>query len=85
MNCARCGEQTADIICIDDEEDIGGFAGISGCLDNLKRSEKQVGAPLEEDLANWGHHFLPNTVPDTILQASAGDEVITFHTYMSAI
>ncbi|KAD2806103.1 hypothetical protein E3N88_39480 [Mikania micrantha] len=75
MNCTRCGEQTSDTICIDEEEDIGGFAGISGCVHNLKLSEKQVGAPLEEDLANWGHHFSPNTVPDTILQASAGDEV----------
>ncbi|KAK9054583.1 hypothetical protein SSX86_025662 [Deinandra increscens subsp. villosa] len=75
MNCTRCGEQTADILCSDEEEDIGGFAGISGCLHNSKRSEKQVGAPLEEDLANWGHHFSPNTVPDTIFQASAGDEV----------
>ncbi|KAF5757912.1 putative DNA helicase chromatin remodeling SNF2 family [Helianthus annuus] len=75
MNCTRCGEHTEDAICMDEEEDIGGFAGISGCLHNLKRSEKQVGAPLEEDLANWGHHFSPNTVPDTILQASAGDEV----------
>ncbi|KAI3777664.1 hypothetical protein L1987_47465 [Smallanthus sonchifolius] len=75
MNCTRCGEQTADMICLDEEEDIGGFAGISGCLHNLKRSEKQVGAPLEEDLVSWGHHFSPNTVPDTILQASAGNEV----------
>jgi len=30
---------------------------------------------LEEDLGSWGHHFLPNSVPDAILQASAGDEV----------
>ncbi|KAJ9537882.1 hypothetical protein OSB04_030615 [Centaurea solstitialis] len=61
--------------CQSDEEDIGGFARISGCLHNLKSSEKQVGTPLEEDLASWGHHSSPNTVPDTIFQASAGDEV----------
>lgn len=61
--------------CQSDEEDIGGFAGISGCLHNLRSSEKQVGTPLEEDLASWGHHSSPNTVPDTIFQASAGDEV----------
>lgn len=81
MNCTRCqnsGEQAVDI-CIDEEEeeeDIGGFAGISGCLHKLKISEKQVGTPLEEDLGSWGHHFSPNTVPDTIFQASAGNEVI---------
>ncbi|GKC58705.1 protein chromatin remodeling 25 [Tanacetum coccineum] len=81
MNCTRCeisGGQSADTS-IDEgsqsNEDVGGFAGISGCLHNLKRSEKQVGTPLEEDLASWGHHFSPNTVPDTIFQASAGDEV----------
>ncbi|TYK13976.1 protein CHROMATIN REMODELING 25 isoform X1 [Cucumis melo var. makuwa] len=55
--------------------DIGGFAQLAGCLDKLKKSEQQVGSPLEEDLANWGHHFDSTTVPDTILQASAGDEV----------
>ncbi|KAL2349569.1 hypothetical protein Fmac_003569 [Flemingia macrophylla] len=35
----------------------------------------QVGSPLEEDLGSWGHHFFPTSVPDGILQASAGDEV----------
>lgn len=35
----------------------------------------QVGTPLEEDLSNWGHHFFPTSVPDAILQASAGEEV----------
>ncbi|KAI3525411.1 hypothetical protein L1887_04185 [Cichorium endivia] len=91
MICTRCQksgeEEEADVKpnesmkdCVDegcqsDEEDIGGFAGISGCLHKLKRSEKQVGTPLEEDLGSWGHHSSPNTVPDTIFQASAGDEV----------
>ncbi|GAV66346.1 SNF2_N domain-containing protein/Helicase_C domain-containing protein [Cephalotus follicularis] len=56
-------------------DDIGGFAGIAGCLQKLKRSEQQVGTPLEEDLGSWGHHFYPPSVPDDILQASAGDEV----------
>ncbi|XWS54814.1 hypothetical protein CRYUN_Cryun10bG0121500 [Craigia yunnanensis] len=55
--------------------DIGGFAGIAGCLDKLKSSEKQVGTPLEEDLVSWGHHFRSESVPDAILQASAGGEV----------
>ncbi|KAH9695548.1 protein CHROMATIN REMODELING 25 [Citrus sinensis] len=55
--------------------DIGGFAGLAGCLHKLKSSEKQVGTPLEEDLNNWGHHFYSMSVPDAILQASAGDEV----------
>ncbi|GAA0159567.1 damaged DNA-binding protein [Lithospermum erythrorhizon] len=58
-----------------DEEDIGGFASIAGCLHKLKSYEKQVGTPKEEDLANWGHHSSPSTVPDTIFQAAAGDEV----------
>ncbi|KAH7679573.1 DNA helicase protein [Dioscorea alata] len=56
-------------------DDIGGFAQIAGCLHKLKSSEKQLGSPLEEDLASWGHHFNLSTVPDLILQASAGDEV----------
>ncbi|KAK7283963.1 hypothetical protein RIF29_13713 [Crotalaria pallida] len=59
----------------DETSDIGGFAGITGCLEKLKRSEKQIGSPLEEDLGSWGHHFSPTSVPDAILQASAGDEV----------
>ncbi|BFG41805.1 hypothetical protein CerSpe_280790 [Prunus speciosa] len=55
--------------------DIGGFAEMAGCLHELKSSEKQVGTPLEEDLSNWGHHLFPTSVPDAILQASAGEEV----------
>lgn len=85
--------------CQIDEEDIGGFAAIAGCLEILKSHEKQVsevqniqilrsdrvlllkccfmkvGTPKEEDLANWGHHHSPSSVPDLIFQASAGDEV----------
>ncbi|XP_061354468.1 protein CHROMATIN REMODELING 25 isoform X2 [Gastrolobium bilobum] len=90
MQCARCqtydGPQSTDekyvaqstkIYSESDEEtsDIGGFAEIAGCLENLKTSEKQVGTPLEEDLGSWGHHFFPTSVPDAILRASAGDEV----------
>ncbi|KAG6600328.1 Protein CHROMATIN REMODELING 25, partial [Cucurbita argyrosperma subsp. sororia] len=88
MNCTRCqncngrpeemdeGPSTSRT-CQSDQvtSDIGGFAQLAGCLDKLKKSEQQVGSPLEEDLANWGHHFNSTTVPDTILQASAGDEV----------
>ncbi|KAL5788356.1 hypothetical protein ACOSP7_005305 [Xanthoceras sorbifolium] len=55
--------------------DIGGFAELAGCLHKLKSSEKQVGTPMEEDLKSWGHNFSSMSVPDTILQASAGDEV----------
>nr|DAD41242.1 TPA_asm: hypothetical protein HUJ06_015565 [Nelumbo nucifera] len=55
--------------------DIGGFAEIAGCLHKLKSSEKQLGAPLEEDLESWGHHPFPMSVPDAIFQCSAGDEV----------
>lgn len=29
-------------VCQSDQEDIGGFAGITGCLHKLKNSEKQV-------------------------------------------
>ncbi|CAI8587210.1 unnamed protein product [Vicia faba] len=87
MRCSRCqtydGPKDTDVLSTminnegDDDEtsDIGGFAEIAGCLGNLKRSEKQVGNPLEEDLSSWGHHFFPTSVPDGILQASAGDEV----------
>ncbi|RDY04883.1 Protein CHROMATIN REMODELING 25, partial [Mucuna pruriens] len=86
MRCSRCqtfdgpGSNDAQSTITDSESDeetsdIGGFAEIAGCLQNLKRSEKQVGSPLEEDLGSWGHHFSPTSVPDAILQASAGDEV----------
>ena len=37
----------------------------------------QIEQPSEEDLGSWGHHSDPSTVPDTILQCSAGDEVIS--------
>jgi DNA repair and recombination RAD54-like protein len=37
----------------------------------------QIGRPSEEDLGSWGHHCEPSTVPDTILQSSAGDEVMS--------
>ncbi|KAK8316453.1 hypothetical protein V6Z12_A13G044100 [Gossypium hirsutum] len=89
MNCNRCKNDGSENIgeqerCESengsygsDQEvfDIGGFAGIAGCLDKLKSSEKQVGSPLEEDLVSWGHHFHSESVPDSILQASAGGEV----------
>ncbi|KAK9286123.1 hypothetical protein L1049_014504 [Liquidambar formosana] len=91
MNCIRCqtfgdgpesveeedGDKSTYKDCQTDQEalDIGGFAGIAGCLHKLKSSEKQVGMPLEEDLGSWGHHFFSTSVPDSILQASAGDEV----------
>lgn len=58
-----------------DQEDIGGFAGVAGCLHTLQSSEKQIGAPKEEDLASWGHHFSPKSVPDVIFQSASGDEV----------
>ncbi|XP_057964453.1 protein CHROMATIN REMODELING 25 isoform X2 [Malania oleifera] len=90
MSCVRCqncddmmglgegdGVKSTDEGCKSDQEDsdIGGFAGVSGCFHKLKSSEKQVGAPLEEDLGSWGHHFCSTSVPDVIFQASAGDEV----------
>ncbi|XP_020681684.1 DNA repair and recombination protein RAD54 isoform X1 [Dendrobium catenatum] len=56
-------------------DDIGGFAELAGCLHKLKKSERQIGCPLEEDLNNWGHHSIPETLPDAILHAAAGDEV----------
>ncbi|WOK93990.1 DNA repair and recombination protein RAD54 isoform X1 [Canna indica] len=55
--------------------DIGGFAEIAGCLQKLKSSHKQLGTPSEEDLGSWGHHSDPATIPDAILQSSAGEEV----------
>lgn len=58
-----------------DQEDIGGFADVAGCMHTLQSSEKQIGAPKEENLASWGHHFSPKSVPDVIFQSAAGDEV----------
>nr|GMD90405.1 protein CHROMATIN REMODELING 25 [Ipomoea batatas] len=86
ISCNRCQEYevTLDDTCEakstdeqdkSNQEDIGGFASLAGCLNKLKSSEKQIGTPKEEDLANWGHHFFPTSVPDTIFQAAAGDEV----------
>ncbi|KAG2306228.1 hypothetical protein Bca52824_025976 [Brassica carinata] len=85
MSCTRCQDDDSGTenmeegnennACQIDQEDIGGFANDAGCLHSLKISERQVGTPLEEDLASWGHHFASKSVPDTILQASAGDEV----------
>lgn len=73
---SKCTKST-DEVCNSEQEapDIGGFAGISGCLNKLKSSEKQVGMPQEDDLGSWGHHFSSSSVPDPIFQASAGDEV----------
>ncbi|KAL3621160.1 DNA-dependent ATPase protein rad54 [Castilleja foliolosa] len=81
MCCERCEQHeitsytSFESNCLPDEEDIGGFASLAGCFDSLKRNEKQVGTPKEEDLASWGHHHFPSSVPDSIFQASAGDEV----------
>ncbi|XP_021617337.1 protein CHROMATIN REMODELING 25 isoform X2 [Manihot esculenta] len=88
MDCARClfhDDGPRNIIegegsisrCQSEQDvsDIGGFAGIAGVLRKLRSSEKQVGTPLEEDLVSWGHHFNASSVPDAILQVSAGDEV----------
>ncbi len=36
---------------------------------------EQVGKPTEEDLKHWGHHTSIHTVPDTIMQEAAGDDV----------
>ncbi|THG14151.1 hypothetical protein TEA_020571 [Camellia sinensis var. sinensis] len=74
------GARSTNEGCQSDQEDIGGFASISGCLHKLRSSEKQVGAPLEEDLGSWGHHFFATTVPDAIFQASAGEEVSFVYT-----
>lgn len=53
MQCGRCrtfdGPQNTDVLSStinseseEETSDIGGFAEIAGCLENLKRSEKQV-------------------------------------------
>lgn len=60
---------------VQDSIDIGGFGEISGCLQKMNSSHHQIGRPSEEDLGSWGHHHDPSTVPDTILQCSAGEEI----------
>ncbi|KAJ4817595.1 DNA repair and recombination protein RAD54-like [Rhynchospora pubera] len=84
IKCTRCQDDNnieegdyseSDTITMSGDGDIGGFAEISGCLHKLKRYEKQIGTPLEEDLVSWGHHSDPSTVPDSILQSSAGEEI----------
>ncbi|KAJ7514819.1 hypothetical protein O6H91_23G060700 [Diphasiastrum complanatum] len=60
---------------VNELSDIGRFSEVAGCLTKQHSWEKQVGTPTEEDLRNWAHHASPSTVPDTILQLAAGDEV----------
>ena len=36
---------------------------------------RQVGAPAEEDLSNWGHHPDVSTLPDDIMKQAAGEDV----------
>ncbi|KAK2633370.1 hypothetical protein Ddye_032579 [Dipteronia dyeriana] len=90
MNCIRCqnhndgpkstegDEENATIKNCQSQQEVFDMAlqNFAGCLHKLKSSEKQVGSPMEEDFKSWGHHFYSMSVPDTILQASAGDEVI---------
>ncbi|KAL5651547.1 hypothetical protein ACJX0J_037005, partial [Zea mays] len=59
--------------------DIGGFGEISGCLQKMNSAHQLIGRPTEEDLGSWGHHCDPSTVPDTILQCSAGEEDCKSH------
>ncbi|XP_062221914.1 DNA repair and recombination protein RAD54 [Phragmites australis] len=68
-------EHKASISGAQDYIDIGGFGEISGCLQKMNSSHHQIGRPSEEDLGSWGHHSGPSTVPDVILQSSAGEEV----------
>ncbi|GJM86938.1 hypothetical protein PR202_ga02842 [Eleusine coracana subsp. coracana] len=68
-------EHDASVPRAEDYIDIGGFGEISGCLNKMTRSHHQIGKPSEEDLGSWGHHCDPSTVPDSILQSSAGEEV----------
>ena len=37
--------------------------------------KQQEGKPKEEDLASWGHHSNPTTVPDEVMKLSGGDDV----------
>lgn len=37
--------------------------------------KEQDGKPKEEDLASWGHHSDPKTVPDDVMQLAGGDDV----------
>ncbi|GJN22373.1 hypothetical protein PR202_gb09929 [Eleusine coracana subsp. coracana] len=69
----------------EDYIDIGGFGEISGCLNRMNRSHHQIGKPSEEDLGSWGHHCDPSTVPDSILQSSAGEEDLYVSAYFSLI
>lgn len=73
VRCGSCGRMAGDMPetyreqhagssvhedCQSDQDDIGGFAGITGCLHKLKSSEKQV-----SQVDNWktilytGIHF----------------------------
>ncbi|KAI5082190.1 hypothetical protein GOP47_0001933 [Adiantum capillus-veneris] len=81
LNCKRCPSgdtsdcSVGDSADAEEDTDIGAFANVAGCLRNQRPWEKQIGAPLEEDLKSWAHHSHPGTVPDEILQLAAGDEI----------
>ncbi|OEL32000.1 DNA repair and recombination protein RAD54 [Dichanthelium oligosanthes] len=90
LKCSRCNKDGSSLLDgngfdlaateykssgVQDYIDIGGFGEISGCLQKMNSSRHQIGKPSEEDLGSWGHHCDPSTVPDTVLQSSAGDEV----------
>ncbi|XP_066319606.1 DNA repair and recombination protein RAD54-like isoform X1 [Miscanthus floridulus] len=90
LKCSRCDkdgnsaldgtgfaatDHKASIPGVQDYADIGRFGEISGCLQKMNSAHHQIGRPTEEDLGSWGHHFDPSTVPDTVLQCSAGEEV----------
>ncbi|GLC33814.1 DNA-dependent ATPase protein rad54 [Pleodorina starrii] len=56
--------------------DAGGGGGVGGEAGRLPPvHKKQSGEPAEEDLANWGHHPSPETVPDAVMRRVAAPDV----------
>ncbi|KAI3778026.1 hypothetical protein L2E82_06989 [Cichorium intybus] len=66
IHCQKSGEE-------EEEADVMPNESTKDCVD-----EEDIGGFA----GSWGHHSSPNTVPDTIFQASIGDEISfpsTFH------
>eukprot|EP00899_Mesostigma_viride_P007949 jgi/Mesvir1/17155/Mv07580-RA.1 len=58
-----------------DAVDIGGFQEVAKVKHLLQPHQKQVASPTEEDLKNWAHHETAATVPDSVMQRAAMDDV----------
>ncbi|KAG2497992.1 hypothetical protein HYH03_004251 [Edaphochlamys debaryana] len=53
----------------------GGEGGAAAAVPRQPVPKDQVGEPPEEDLANWGHHPSPDSVPDAVMRRIGSPDV----------